>query len=62
MIKKIRLILFIIIPIFIGIINVDANTQKNLVNIYLIHSNTCSHCKEEINVSGFILLILILII
>ena len=48
MIKKIRLILFIIIPIFIGIINVDANTQKNLVNIYLIHSNTCSHCKEEI--------------
>ena len=27
---------------------VYANSDKNLVNIYLFHSDTCPHCKEEI--------------
>lgn len=27
---------------------VNAVSKKNLVNIYLFHSYTCKHCKEEI--------------
>lgn len=33
--------------LFIGTYHVSAE-DKNLVNIYLFHSDTCPHCKEEI--------------
>ena len=36
--------LFIICSFFV--LSVDAK-EKNLVNIYLFHSNTCSHCAAE---------------
>lgn len=45
--KKITLILFLITALFTFNINLEAKTNKNLVNIYFFHSNTCSHCKEE---------------
>ena len=45
--KQIILILFLVISIFIFNKNISASTNKNLVNIYFFHSNTCSHCKEE---------------
>lgn len=41
--KKIRLIFFSFILLFIGVISVKA---KN-VDLYLFHSNTCPHCAEE---------------
>jgi len=41
--------IFIMFLIFIiNISNVYAGNDKNLVNIYLFHSDTCPHCKEEI--------------
>lgn len=46
--KSITLILFLIIITIITTNIVEASPNKNLVNIYLFHSNTCSHCKEEI--------------
>ena len=45
--KKFGRILFILIIFILGIGSVHA-LDKNLVNIYLFHSNTCPHCKEEI--------------
>lgn len=42
-IKKIFLIIIILI-----ILPLKVNAKENLVNIYLFHSNTCSHCKSEI--------------
>jgi len=48
MIKKITLILFLIISIFLLNMKIDAKTSKNLVNIYFFHSNMCSHCQEEL--------------
>ena len=45
--KKISKILFIFLLFIICISNVMAE-ENNLVNIYLFHSNTCPHCKEEI--------------
>lgn len=41
--KKIRLLLFSFILLFISIVSVKA---KN-VDLYLFHSNTCPHCAEE---------------
>lgn len=41
-------ILFIFIVFILNISLVFADTDKNLVNIYLFHSDTCPHCKEEI--------------
>lgn len=46
--KKITLILFLIVVTIISANIVKASQTKNLVNIYFFHSNTCSHCKEEI--------------
>ena len=45
--KKISKILLILVLILINIKAVVADEEKNLVNIYLFHSNTCSHCKQE---------------
>ena len=47
--KKISKIIVFIIAFIIGLSNINAE-EKNLVNIYLFHSNTCPHCKEEIKV------------
>lgn len=42
-------ILFTILTFFLIIIEVQATADKeNLVNIYLFHRDTCSHCQEEI--------------
>lgn len=48
MIKKITLILFLVTIILLFSPQVTAKSDKNLVNIYMFHSNTCPHCKEEI--------------
>ena len=47
--KKLSIIIVLFLAFVIGIYNVHAE-EKNLVNIYLFHSNTCPHCKEEIKV------------
>ena len=47
--RKISKIVIFFLAFIIGIYNVKAE-EKNLVNIYLFHSNTCPHCKEEIKV------------
>ena len=39
------LVLFIICVLFVPIVNAD--TEKNLVNIYLFYSDSCSHCANE---------------
>ena len=44
--KKISKILLVCILLLISTITVKAE-EKNLVNIYFFHSNTCSHCKAE---------------
>jgi len=46
--KLIKKIILILIVISINIIQVNADTEKNLVNIYLFYSETCNHCKNEI--------------
>ena len=46
--KKINGLLFALIVFVINIGLVLADSDKNLVNIYLFHSDTCPHCKEEI--------------
>ena len=45
-----RKILYIFVFIFIGLLFIDGVNadNKNLVNIYLFHSDTCPHCREEI--------------
>ena len=45
--KKIIKLLLLTILILTSIITVKADEEKNLVNIYFFHSNTCSHCKRE---------------
>ena len=47
--QKISEIIVLVLAFIIGIYTVKAE-EKNLVNIYLFHSNTCPHCKEEIKV------------
>ncbi len=46
--KRFSKILFIFIVFILNISLVYADDGKNLVNIYLFHSDTCPHCKEEI--------------
>lgn len=46
--KKIYQLLFLCMVFIFGFSSVKANEDKKLVNIYLFHSNTCPHCKEEI--------------
>ena len=43
--RIVKLLLLIIILLNIGIVN--AEEEKNLVNIYFFHSNQCTHCKAE---------------
>ena len=45
--KKIKYVLLVCILLLISTITVKAEEEKNLVNIYFFHSNTCSHCKAE---------------
>lgn len=47
--KKISKILFIFVIFILNVSLIMADEDKNLVNIYLFHSNTCPHCKEEIS-------------
>ena len=46
--KRSLKILFLVICLFSFCNVVNAVSEKNLVNIYLFHSYTCNHCKEEI--------------
>ena len=46
--KRIKMLLFVLMVFIVNIIVVKADTDKNLVNIYLFHSDTCPHCKDEI--------------
>lgn len=46
--KRSLKILFFVICLFSFCNVVYAVSEKNLVNIYLFHSYTCKHCKEEI--------------
>lgn len=46
--KRSLKILFLVISLFSFCNVVNAVSEKNLVNIYLFHSYTCKHCKEEI--------------
>ena len=46
--KRINKLLFILFLFIINVLVVKADSEKNLVNIYLFHSDTCPHCKEEI--------------
>ena len=45
--KNIKKILFIFALFFFSFSNVLADTNKNLVNIYLFYSDTCPHCADE---------------
>jgi len=47
MFKKFGLFLVTIISFLIGINFVGADSEKNLVNIYLFYSNACPHCAAE---------------
>ena len=46
--KKISKLLLLFGLFLLNISLVTADSEKNLVNIYLFHSNTCPHCREEI--------------
>ena len=46
--KRISRLIFIFVIFILNISLVKADSDKNLVNIYLFHSDTCPHCKEEI--------------
>jgi glutaredoxin len=41
-----KIIIFLLVIIFLNVQNVYAK-DKNIVNIYFFHSNTCSHCQSE---------------
>ena len=45
--KKFVKIILLLILITLSTSIVKADEEKNLVNIYFFHSNTCSHCKRE---------------
>ena len=46
--SKINKLLFALVIFILNIGIIFADSDKNLVNIYLFHSDTCPHCKEEI--------------
>ena len=48
--KKMTKIFLLFIFFLINMSIVSADSEKNLVNIYFFHSDTCPHCKEEIKV------------
>ena len=41
-------VVIFLVTFFISLTCVFADSDKNLVNIYLFHSETCPHCREEI--------------
>ena len=45
--KYMKRILFLLVISILFIPSVFANTEKNLVNIYLFYSDTCPHCAAE---------------
>jgi len=45
--KYIKKILFLLIICLLFIPSVYADTEKNLVNIYLFYSDSCPHCASE---------------
>lgn len=47
--KSIKMLLFIFMAFIVNILVVNADVDKNLVNIYLFHSDTCPHCRDEIS-------------
>lgn len=49
--KKIFYLIILILLIYIPKVSADTN---NLVNIYIFHSNTCPHCREEIKVLDYL--------
>ncbi len=46
--KRLQLIITIIFTCIFSTMTVYAESEPNLVNIYLFHSNTCPHCTSEI--------------
>ncbi len=46
--KWINRLLLVLMLFMVGITSVLADSDKNLVNIYLFHSSTCPHCREEL--------------
>ena len=46
--RGIRKLLFLVVVFLLSTNLVFAQSDKNLVNIYIFHSDTCPHCKEEI--------------
>lgn len=45
--KKISKLLLLLVLFIINISSVFADSNKNIVNIYLFYSDTCPHCKQE---------------
>lgn len=45
--KLLKKLLFILIICILFLPTVSANTEKNLVNIYLFYSDSCPHCAAE---------------
>ncbi len=46
--KYIKKIIFLLLIFTISLSTVKADDDKNLVNIYFFHSNTCNHCNREL--------------
>lgn len=44
----------LIIILFLLILPINVNAKENLVNIYLFHSDGCSHCKSEIKLLDYL--------
>ena len=40
-------ILYVLVLFLMFTLNVNANEEDNLVNIYFFHSDSCTHCKQE---------------
>ena len=48
--KYVKRILFLLLMFTISLSFVNADEDKNLVNIYFFHSDTCNHCNKELKV------------
>ncbi len=46
--KYIKKLIFLLLMFTISLSTIEADTNKNLVNIYFFHSNTCNHCNREL--------------
>ena len=45
--RKISKIIILLVLFILNISSVDADSNKNIVNIYLFYSDSCPHCKQE---------------